>query len=187
MAFGDLVRAAVNKFLVGSGRGSNEATLDQIFNQGGPQPLQRGGWHPRISTGTGIRTAWEYVCQCGMGYTLLEAEKFRDYKCRCGQTYDFAGRTGIRLSANKTERAATLRKFSGILTEADWSLKSTDGDWLPPDKQELVFRALRPLPAFGEKAFAGRILSTWDKEPSGDVEYEPGDPGMSGCGFGNPR
>lgn len=187
MAFTDRIKSAVNAFLGGSGHGSNAAVLDQMFTQGGPAPLQRGGWYPRISTGSGVRTAWEFVCQCGLGYTILEAEKFRDYKCRCGQELDFAGRVGIRLSQNKTERAATLRKFAGILTEADWNQKGPDGDWLPPAKQEIVYRQLRPLPAFNEKPSAGRILSTWDKEPSGDVEFEPGDPGMSGCGFGNPR
>jgi len=186
MAIIDRVKEATRVLLGIGGNGSNAAVLEQMFASGSPVGLQRGQWYPRHSAANGLRTQWEYVCPCGTSQTILEGEKFREYTCKCGQPFDFAGRTGIRLSRNKEERAATLRRFAGEFSEVDWSLTGKDGDWLPPEKQEILFRRMRPLPATTGHAYAGRIISTWDNGSSEDVEYEVSDPGTGG-GFGNPR
>lgn len=179
MALGERIRAGLTglaKGLFGSTQESGEvAALRAMWDGSNATNLQRGTWYALHSPGSGIRTALLHVCTCGESHKILEAEKFRDYVCRCSRPLDFAGWTGLRLSKNKQERQGTLKRLADFgVSESDY-LPGSDGDWLRPDKHEHVLRSvLRVRPNLPENT-GPRVVSTWD-DSAGEVGYEQGDP-----------
>ncbi|MFZ0857804.1 MAG: hypothetical protein WAN10_13220 [Candidatus Acidiferrales bacterium] len=157
--------------------------LRQMYDTSNAENLIRACWYAEINQ-LGIRTRVAWNCNCSFYSRFLESEKFKSWSCgQCKRQLDFAGWTGIRLSRNKTDRAQTLARLNGIVSEADY-LASTDGDWLRPDKHDLVLRhVLKVRPALNERHAAASIMA-FGGEVSGDTDYEPFDPGMSGAGFG---
>jgi hypothetical protein len=165
---------------------SESQVLAEVYDDNNAKQMERGQWVQHVNQ-SGIRTGFTFNCNCGTSYRILEAEKFRDYTCaQCKKPLNFAVGVGLKLSKSKDERAATLKKFAGILAEADWVFHQSDGDWLPPDKQEQVLSLLPLRPSFARETGGPRVIDTWKNDSDGGVEYEQSDPGVGGS-FSNPR
>ena len=181
MSIKDVLARGVHNLLHPTRFGRTESELAAaMYDDNNAKQMQKGEWYQHVNT-EGIRTAFTYACPCGESHYFLESEKFRDYICPVTKKpLNFAVGVGLKLSHNKEERFATLRRFAGILVEADWSSHETDGDWLPRDKEDQVLSLLPARPSFGRNTGGPRVISTWDNEPDGSVEYEQADPGKGG-------
>lgn len=165
---------------------SDSQVLAEQYDDNNARQMQQGQWYQCVNQ-LGIRTGFIFNCRCGMSYPILEAEKFRDYTCgQCKKPLNFAIGAGLKLSKNKDERAASLKQFSGILVESDWSVPDKDGNWLPRDKEEQVLSLLPVRPSLARQTGGPRVVSTWNDTPDEGFRYEQSDPGVGG-GFGNPR
>lgn len=185
MALGERIKEGLTGLLKGllypglAVRESAEAAaLRSMYDSSNAGNMQPGCWYSLHSSGSGIRTAFRWVCYCGQSYDLPgQSEAFRDYNCQnpgCKRPFDFAGWTGIRLSRNKAERAAMLTRLARVgIIESDYP----GGEWLIPTKYELAWSLLRKMPSLSRLDGQGgpRIIDTWN-DSVGGVEYERSTP-----------
>jgi hypothetical protein len=152
----------------------DEAYRHLLYSESQAAPTTRGQWYQLRSAG-GQRTGFEFLCLCGVSYKLpgTEAIERPDYVCpQCKRPFDFPTRVGLRLPANKDERIAALKKFTGYFTEQDYA-----NGTLPFEQWQIAF-SLLPTHADGVARGEGggpKAVSTWD-ESAGGVEYEQSDP-----------